>query len=291
MKNVISFLSNKYSSMLQPSSGYTLNHCFLGYSYYFKKDIFIKIYNNEKRYNTEKIILENTDKSRILASLSVNKYFVNILEDRDYSDVDDFSSEVSYEAGVLLAKYHKANNNLKEEIKIIRNEDSILENINNFLMNLKDYPKIEKLREIYDTLFIFRDLITTEYKSLDKVVMHGDFGLRNIKYLNGRLTLIDFESSKVGLAYRDVIKFYAIDCNNSNLKEAFSKGYKSISPLTIPSPLLKQVLLFYTALEVYNFTIKVNDKSFRNVADDLIVRVEIYLKEEEKKLLDELLNL
>ena len=277
MKNAVSFLSNKYSSMLESKGGYTLNNCFFGYSYYFNMDIFIKIYNNYNRYFIEKTILLNSNDSKMLDYLQINKFYAIVFKYEDYTDLSTLDKVVSYKSGKLLAKYHQENFNLVSKIKNIRNEDNLFSNIKEYLEKLNSLPNYLLLKKIDKQLFFEHDKVIKEYKLTKTVVLHGDFGLRNLKILNSKLVLIDFESSRTGIKYRDIIKYFAIDCDSEVLQKAFIDGYNEISSLEKISPLLLNVLKFYTALEIYNFTLRVNNLEFKEVALKLVTSVKEYL--------------
>ena len=103
-----------------------------------------------------------------------------------------------------------------------------------------------------------------EYELLPRVVLHGDFSIRNIKKYQDQVILIDFERSSIGVAYQDFVKFFFNEVKDLDLRNAFLKGY---------SETLQSVLLFKTALEILNFHLSHPEKKFGRMADDMLVAI------------------
>lgn len=122
---------------------------------------------------------------------------------------------------------------------------------------------------------MYRGTIDSEYSQYRKATIHGDFGLRNLKYHDGKMILIDFERSKKDIYYLDFIKFFYTDLQSNPEQTRFflKEYYKYVDYPTI-SKLLESALVFYTGLGILKYTMVFDDKKFEQTGLQMIEDVQ-----------------
>lgn len=126
---------------------------------------------------------------------------------------------------------------------------------------------------MYNLLKTYIPIASEEYERMEKQMIHGDFGLRNIKLWGTSYTPIDFERIKQDIAWSDLTKFSQRECKDKQLQERFLQGYRSITTLEEPSGPLKLCLDFITALGIYKYTLKKKDMSFEMMGDGMLEEI------------------
>ena len=100
-------------------------------------------------------------------------------------------------------------------------------------------------------------------------------GIRNYKYVDSKLALIDFEKARLGPVYQDFIKLFYQDFDlNEELIQSFLAGYSSKNPNYRLSDLTKQYLIFTTAVGILNYTEKIEDLAFRYIGETMLDTIE-----------------
>ncbi len=248
-----------------------INTTFSAYSKKFNKKVFVKIFGEEDKFiNENKFVKKLSTYSGYLDSDEQIKCI--ILEYRDYKDVV-LNKENIKKIAETLAKFHKLNVFNKEESKKLtaKINDSYKLVISNF--------KEEKIKKIYKLISPYFPLIDFEEQNKPKVMLHGDFGIRNIKEYLGKIYFIDFERTSFGNFWTDLDKFFSRDLTDLNDKKYFLNIYmKNMPGLPLPSSLYYHVQLFYSALGIYKYNLKVNDKEFLNLGQTMLEKVEKYLE-------------
>lgn len=151
--------------------------------------------------------------------------------------------------------------------------EKVLEKNVNRLVDRKEYITITKLHSKF--LKNISKLDEEYEKTL--VLIHGDFGLRNIMRKDDNLVLIDFERVKYASYYLDFIKYFYQDLDNDKLKkELFLKHYYEHSFEKVISIELEKSLIFISALGILNYTKRVNDKEFESLGLRMLADVEDY---------------
>ena len=205
------------------------------------KYIFKILYNDTKR-KTEKEFLEYLydyiKVPKLISSGKYKNYNYNILEfvsGLSYKDNEGYKliDKQIYDSGVLLAKLHS--------VKTIK-EDKWIEYLKSYLFKTYNYlnNKIDFNNEIYD--YLSKEIDNIKY---EKGLLHLDFRIGNIMY-NHKLTLIDFESVKVGDMSFDFLKMKR--ALSTKQYAIFKQGYKSIKKLP---KYLEKNLKFYKIFDSY----------------------------------------
>ncbi|EIC1657207.1 hypothetical protein K9135_002932 [Listeria monocytogenes] len=253
------------------------NKHFTGYSEKFEQFVFVKVFTvkNIEKFSTELAILKSNQNRYIYDFGSIGYNFLIL---KDYT-LEEFEArtlnnyKVLSELSTLIADYHQSN---KE--KDIPKKDNISFRICSDLKKLKSRKNYNELCDIYKKLLSMRDVIEVEYNCREKVAIHGDFGVRNIKIHNNQKILIDFERSKKDIYFLDFIKFFYIDLNGDNkLIDYFLERYYNHSNTTKISKLLMHVLIFYVGLGIMKYTLDFEDKEFEDIGLKMIGDSKKYL--------------
>ncbi|ASP40049.1 hypothetical protein CHH28_15815 [Bacterioplanes sanyensis] len=273
---IIERLSREYDCDLTSLDHPSKNLHFSGRSKRLNKDIFVKLYDSKKRCSTELAILEVLQSSTLLGSYEYGECRAVILEYCDMQDVTEMSMATAYDYGILLGRFHKvATNERTQQIRELSGESSTLfARIDETIGRISSHPAYAKVLRIYHELSQFSAVYQQEYEALPKVVLHGDFGLRNIKLVENAPVLIDFERSKYDIAWMDLVKFFNREALDENLQARFLEGYQTQYPIAVPTPLLQKVLEFYTAIGIYSYTMHIPDQAFRLMGDRMIHQID-----------------
>lgn len=271
MQTIIDQLNNRLEVDLQPIDHESLNSTFVGHSNLYHQSIFVKQFGKEQAYYTEKLVTKQLN-DRVLDGFSFNDSFVLVLKDCAPKDIEEnIDSRLAFEMGKVLGDFH-----LKvqpfSKIKVIKGQfDDYLAEIDTF----QDTQYKSRLKKLTTKFLPYKKEIKTELAQHSQFVLHGDVGIRNYKYVAGKLALIDFEKARLGPVYQDFIKLFYQDFRlNEELIQSFLKGYSSKNPNYQLSDLTRQYLIFTTAIGIFNYTEKIEDIPFRHVGETMLDTIE-----------------
>lgn len=268
-------LKRKLNATLQPINHESLNKTFVGYSKYYQKNIFVKAFKQEQKFYTEKMVNEELN-DRVLASFPMGSKWILVMTDIAPQDIKEkLNKKLAFKMGQELGKFHKT---IKPFPKITRFEVDFsgeIEEINRF----EDTPTRSELILLSKHFLANQEEIKQDIITHSNVILHGDVGLRNYKYVDHNLRLIDFERAKVGPAYLDFIKLFYQDFGlKEDLISAFLKGYQSKKIDYQLDPLTKMYLIYASAVGIMNYTEKISDPKFRAIGLKMINDVKEYFK-------------
>lgn len=250
------------------------NHHYTGFSNKYQKNIFVKVFNkkNSDKFDTELNILK-ADKERYVDYLAYENYLLLILTDYELTDIDAkmlAEGKTLSDIAKLIAHFHQKTP--KNEIPV---KHAVCYRIQESLQGLLGRQNYAELSAIWDTIAVYRGTIDSEYSQYRKATIHGDFGLRNLKYHDGKMILIDFERSKKDIYYLDFIKFFYTDLQSNPEQTRFflKEYYKYVDYPTI-SKLLESALVFYTGLGILKYTMVFDDKKFEQTGLQMIEDVQ-----------------
>jgi len=179
--------------------------------------------------------------------------------------VFNFSPELHYRIGEIMAQFHKITHNLSLDRVTYTPEKVLLDSPQPFFGFLPDdAPEVEFIR--YAQQHLLAELKKVDETKVRKGVVHLDIWFDNLNILNGNeITIFDFDFCGNGWQCYD-ISYYILqihsteaDENEYKLKaEAFLKGYESVSPISDEEkrilPLLGEcVYLFYLGVQCQRF--------------------------------------
>ena len=185
---------------------------------------------------------------------------------------ESINDEDIIKIAVLISDFHRGDWFPIENDKEISLEKILEKNIYR-LADRKEYIKISNL---HSKILKNISKLDEEYEKT-LVLIHGDFGLRNIMRKDDTLVLIDFERVKYASYYLDFIKYFYQDLDNDKLKkELFLKHYYEHSNEEVLSEELEYCMIFISALGILNYMKRVKDKKFEELGLKMLEDVENY---------------
>lgn len=265
---LIQFLNDYFNGDFKNIHDVAGNKHLVGYSNLYNENLFIKIFIDESMFYAEQHVNQVYYPEIYLDSVIYEDNYVVVLKDRELFDIDqELNEERTYKYGTMIANFH---NKLTNNVSVKNDTRRLSEIVDEDFQNLKNTEYEKKVSEAYEHIQRVLQQVDNEYELLPKVVLHGDFSLRNIKKYKDNEVLIDFEHSRMGSQYEDFIKFFFNEVVDVSLRNEFLKGYRDQGEFEIPSSELQQVLLFKTAIEIYLFHLSHPKKKFGKMADMMI---------------------
>lgn len=209
-------------------------------------------------------MVTNQLNDRVLGGFSLNNTFILVLKDCSPKDIGEkIDSKLAFGMGQVLGEYH-LKVKLFIRIKLVNGQfDDYLAEIDSF----KESSYKRRLKKLTSKFLPYENEIKFELSQHSKFVLHGDVGIRNYKYVDNKLALIDFEKARLGPVYQD------FDLNEE-LIQSFLAGYSSKNPNYHLSDLTRQYLIFTTAIGIFNYTEKIEDLAFKNIGDRILDTIE-----------------
>ena len=255
---------------LQQINHISENKHFIGFSKKLGERVFVKIFKDPLKYRLEYRVLRN--KGNFL--LTFPEYFALVLKYDDFIPLNKESVDDKdiVKIAKLISDFHRGNCLEIENDKEISLKKVLEKNVYR-LADRKEYTKISKLHSRF--LKNISKLEEEYEKTL--VLIHGDFGLRNIMRKDDNLVLIDFERVKYASYYLDFIKYFYQDLDNDKFKkDLFLKHYYKHSNEEVLSEELEYCMIFISALGILNYTLRVKDKEFEKLGLKMLEDVENY---------------
>lgn len=188
------------------------------------QECFIKKYAESKsgsfsKSNNELICYENLPKELLIDVLEVNidEHFL-VLKKVELQDIQKNEQSVSNIIDFYLEQIAKVDASFLKEIPW-REYEKLFDK----LKDLDDNDIIENANSIISLFNESRNLID----EAEKVFSHHDFNLNNIKKLDDRLVVFDFEYAGRDNAMCDMATFYIDICDDENLSKIFEEKIKN----------------------------------------------------------------
>lgn len=269
-EKLLKIVTQLFNGNFKRSEHISYNYHYFGYSEKYNMRIFVKIFTkkNIRKFETEVAIVQN-NLNLYVDHFEEKEFCFLVLKEQDYEDFNDI--ELRNKKNIVrlakcIAKFH-----LNQNVENIPVKYKIAERIDNTLEELKERENYNEIKNVWEQMLEFRDIADFESELYPKVIIHGDFGIRNIKKNKGESTLIDFERSKKDLYYLDFVKFFYIDLKQNNkLKELFLEEYFHISGEKRISKILESFLVFYTGLGIMKYTMDFEDRDFEQIGLKMI---------------------
>ena len=258
---------------LQQINHISENKHFIGFSKRLGQRVFVKIFKDPLKYRPEYKFLRN--KSNFL--LNFPEYFALVLKYEDFTPLnkESINDEDIIKIAELISDFHRGNWLSIENDKEISLEKVLEKNV----YRLADRKEYTKISEFHSKFLKNISKLDEEYEKT-LVLIHGDFGLRNIMRKDDNLVLIDFERVKYASYYLDFIKYFYQDLDNDKRKiELFLEHYYEYSNEEVLSKELEYCLIFISALGILNYTKRVEDKEFEELGLKMLSDVENYFEQ------------
>ncbi|MCP0887674.1 aminoglycoside phosphotransferase family protein [Ligilactobacillus sp. WILCCON 0076] len=273
---LLDFLDGYYQAKLHNIHDIAGNQHLVGYSELHKCNLFVKIFKNEEMFYAEQHVNQVYCPEIYLDSVIFENNYIVVLKDRTLKDIDSNENEVTLKRakkyGRLLADFHEQ---VTGNVRVYENPQKLSLQIKRYVEILQDSPYKDDINKIYALLT--QDLANADqdYELLPKVVLHGDYSLRNIKHYQNKEILIDFERAHIGVAYEDFIKIFYNEIHNIELRQAFIKGYRANREFEVPQFELQRCLLFLIALEICEFHMSHHEEKFGDMAHRMLETIEL----------------
>ena len=255
---------------LQKINHISENKHFIGFSKKLGERVFVKIFKDPLKYELEYKVLR--DKTNLI--LDFPKCSALVLKYEDYIPLnkESVNDEDTIKIAKLISDFHRGNWFSIGHEKGFSLKKVLEKNV----YRLTDRKEFTKICKLHSKIQKNISKLDEEYvKTL--VLIHGDFGLRNIMKKDDHLVLIDFERVKYASYYLDFIKYFYQDLDNDKRKiELFLEHYYEYSNEEVLSKELEYCLIFISALGILNYTKRVEDKEFEELGLKMLSDVENY---------------
>lgn len=244
---------------LQQINHISENMHFKGFSKRLGERVFVKIFKDPLKYRLEYRVLRNKGNCLLIFP----EYSALVLKYEDYTPLnkENVNAEDTIKIAKLISDFHRGN-----WFEIENEKETSLEKVlEKNVFRLADRKEYTKISELYSKFLRNISKLDEEYvKTL--VLIHGDFGFRNIMRKADDVVLIDFERVKYASYYLDFIKYFYQDLDNDKFKkELFLKHYYEHSSEEVLSEELEYCMIFISALGILNYTKRVEDKEFEEL--------------------------
>lgn len=273
MENMlIDFLNDYYQANLEIIHDVAGNQHLAGYSTYHQTNLFVKIFKDQAMFYAEQHVDQVYCPDIFIGTVIFGDNYVVVLKDRQLTEVElsEMNEQRSYLYGRLLAEFHQK---VTGKVAVPVNSDSLTQQIKFKLAALTDPVHQQQAKEVYSLIEADLPAAQREYQKLKKVVLHGDFSLRNIMHQQQGYVLLDFERAHLGCQYEDFIKFFFTEVTDKKLRQSFIAGYQSLLEFEIPQKACQQTLLYLTALDIYLFHESHTEKKFGEIADQMLATI------------------
>ncbi|MDC7952067.1 aminoglycoside phosphotransferase family protein [Liquorilactobacillus mali] len=269
---LVDFLNDYYQANLKSIHDVAGNQHLVGNSKVFHKPLFVKIFKEKAMFYAEQHVNQFYYPDIYLDSVIFEDKYVVTLRDRNLKDVDNrrMTPEMAYEYGKLLGSFHRK---VTGNVSVEDNRQPLSQLLTQKVEQLQGSLYYENAQKVLELLKSDFNKDNLEYEQLPKVVLHGDFSVRNIMEFEGKDILIDFERSHVGTSYQDFIKFFYNEVRDVKLRNEFLRGYEQEYPFEIPSSDLQRCLLFLCALDISQYNITHSGGKFGDMASNMIATI------------------
>ncbi|BDR60962.1 phosphotransferase [Lactobacillus xylocopicola] len=242
----------------------SLNHTLVGYSQKYNRQVFVKVFAQLRKLQTEKAVNQQLN-SRVLEWFRLEGADLFALVMTDLAPValtGQITPQVAHTMGERLADFHRQ----VKPFPGIVSSAALFVKAQGDIANLKDQDVRDKFEELFDAFSKLEAPIAADIQSNSRYVLHGDVGVRNYQYVAGSLVLIDFERARLGVNYLDFVKLFYQDFElDKELIEAFLDGYSSSGLQVEVHEEAQAFLIFMTAIGIMKYTDQIDDPKFKAV--------------------------
>lgn len=263
---LLDFLNEYYEAEFETIHDEAGNMHLQGQSARFERQLFVKIFKEKDKFYAEQHVNQVYCPTIYLDSVIYEDNYIVVLADRVLEDV--LPAEIDLESvalfGQKLARFHEK---VSGKVLVPNDERPLSERITTKVANFKKTSYQAEVTAVFELLQKDLAAADVDYALLPKVVLHGDFSIRNLMHHGDELVLIDFERASIGVAYEDLIKFFYNEVKEPKLRNNFLHGYRQIKELEIPNYSLQRCLLFLCALDILEFHLTHTKQKFGQMAE------------------------
>ncbi|KRM82548.1 phosphotransferase [Liquorilactobacillus vini] len=269
---LIDFLNDYYQADLKSIHDVAGNQHLVGESRLYHAKLFVKIFKEKEMFYAEQHVNEVYAPDVYLDNVIFEDNYVVTLQDRQMQELEDqqIDGNLAYQFGKLLAEFH---NKVTGKVLVYEDQRPLSLQIKAKAERLKTSAYAAPILTSLNLLQADFSRADEEYEQLPKVVLHGDFSVRNIMKYREKLVLIDFERSKVGVTYQDFIKFFYNEVKDPRFRQQFLDGYEAMHQFEIPSHELQRCLLLRSALEICEYNTTHPSKKYGTMAQQMLATI------------------
>ncbi|MCI1632934.1 MAG: aminoglycoside phosphotransferase family protein [Liquorilactobacillus nagelii] len=266
---LIDFLNDYYQAELKSIHDVAGNQHLIGNSQVFHGALFVKIFKEKDMFYAEQHVNQVYAPDVYLDSVIFEDNYVITLRNRHLREFDSqaINEHSAYEFGKLLGDFHKQ---LTGKVTVTTADLPLSSQLKQQVARLQSSVYAEVAEASLALLKSDLTAADVEFEQLPKVVLHGDFSVRNIMHYHDRLILIDFERSHMGVSYQDFIKFFYNEVKSSRLRQKFLDGYETEYSFEIPSHALQRCLLLQCALDICEYHLTHPKKKYGTMAQQML---------------------
>ncbi|KRM04452.1 MAG: phosphotransferase [Liquorilactobacillus ghanensis] len=266
---LIDFLNDYYQADLKKIHDVAGNQHLVGNSKVFHGALFVKIFKEKDMFYAEQHVNQVYAPDVYLDSVIFEDNYVVTLRNRHLKEFDsaEINERSAFEFGKLLGDFHKR---LAEKVSVVDDTSPLSSQLKKQVERLKGTVYAQSAADSLALLAADLEAADNEFEQLPKVVLHGDFSIRNIMHYHDRLILIDFERSHMGVSYQDFIKFFYNEIKAPRLRQKFLDGYETEHDFEIPSHALQRCLLLQCALDICEYHLTHPKKKYGTMAQQML---------------------
>lgn len=269
---LIDFLNDYYNADLKMIHDVAGNQHLAGYSQYYQRNLFVKVFKDQEMFYAEQHVDQIYCPDIFIGTVIFGDNYVVVLKDRELAGVEqeNLNEQRAYIYGRLLAEFHQK---VTGRVSVPASDDTLAQQVKFKIAALKDPLHRQNAQSAYEAIVDCLPAADREYAKLKKVVLHGDFSIRNIMHFEEKYILLDFERAHLGCQYEDFIRFFFSEVTEHKLRHSFIAGYQSLLEFEIPQKACQQTLLYLAALDIYLFHETHPQDKFGEMADKMLATV------------------
>lgn len=266
MKPLLESLNHELNAQLQVIDHPSFNQMFTGFSAKYQTAVFVKVFAATR---VEKFAMERSVNQqlyhRVLTSWRLpDGRAVLVMQNLTLTPLPALTPALVTQMGRTLCQFHQTVR--LDAVSMSPNER--LARTAARLARLPDFGDVPRWQRYYNWFMAHRSQLSLALLRQPVVSLHGDFGVRNCRYQDGRLSLIDFERVKPGIAQEDMLKFFLEDLDGrSDLIQAFWDGY---GPSAALAPIADAWFRFDAALGIMTYVQQRPDTAFEAVGQRMM---------------------
>jgi len=260
--SMINYFDVKYDGEFKELKNNSTNRHFYGYSNLYNEEVFIKCIEQSILFQSEVAMTRFLYPDRLLDTGEIKNIGFILYRWMDLEELIIDQRNMFYELGIKLAKFH-----MEAEQRCGFDFDSkISKKIKELFNKLPPVCQHIISDSTMSRFYLISDYIDAEYQTTNSTIIHGDFGLRNVKLFKSEIVLLDFERCRRDIAWMDLIKFFNREANTPEKKKRFLIGYRCVKELPEPSHQLKMALILYEAMGILKYTLTHKNTMFFQMA-------------------------
>ncbi len=249
----IKYLENKTKLSITKLDQTFSNSIYIGHSNRRNK-LFIKVYEDSSNFTRETEVLKLIERDIVFEDKFEGKYILAI-PFKDIGKIHNIDLNFIRNAARTVAELHLTNiSNVNHSLPT----PSLLQ-VSEYMYNSLEDNYKELYSEYYSFFNSKKELLMREEDSLDKVLLHGDFSVKNIGYSHSQVYLFDFEHSIIQTPWYDFMLIFNSKLGLGLEIVTFLSEYKKYIDLQPISEDMMALLQFIQLLKIHLYYLAINE--------------------------------